>query len=159
DNADNIGAIDTRISNSLELTVRDGGEAARAKAIIDAASTEIPWGGNRSLAREVVLALLPLIETVEREARLRSDDRTARRLRNVLWLAGGEDAIRETAVCGALMSAMARLDLGEIEALLGLWPNQPHDAASNLRHAGALREIGKIREAYLEIFSTVTRLR
>jgi hypothetical protein len=80
-------------------------------------------------------------------------------LRDVLWLAGSEDAVRETAVNAALMSALAQMDLREIEALMRLRPSQPHDAASNLRYAGALREIGEIHEAYFEISNTVKRLR
>ena len=43
--------------------------------------------------------------------------------------------------------------------MLQLWPDQPHDAASNLRKAAVLREIGWIRESYSEISSTVSRLR
>jgi hypothetical protein len=152
-------SIDDKMLDFIGIAAANAGEAVRAKAIIETASNDASLGRYRASVRDVVFELLPLIETVEREARLRADDITARCLRDVLWLAGGDDPLREAAVSGALMSALAKLDLGEIEALVGLRPNQPHDAAGNLRHAGVLREIGKIREAYVEISTMVARLR
>jgi hypothetical protein len=62
-------------------------------------------------------------------------------------------------VRGTLASALMDLDLQEIDALISLWPDQPHDAARNLRRAATLREIGWINDSYAEISRTVSRLR
>jgi hypothetical protein len=62
-------------------------------------------------------------------------------------------------VRGALAFALTHLQIQEIDALLSLWPDQPHDAASNLRHAATLRDIGWIKESYEEISKTVQGLR
>jgi SIR2-like domain len=132
------------------------GEAAAAMRLIKVKLDEHAFA---SLARDVVSSLLPLIEIVEREARLRDDDVTARILRNVLWLTGGEGPGRELAVRGALAFALTHLQIREIDALLSLWPDQPHDAASNLRRSATLREIGWIKESYAEISGTVGQLR
>jgi hypothetical protein len=129
------------------------GEAAAAKSLIKVKLDEHAFA---SPARAVVSSLLPLIEIVEREARLRDDDATARILR---WLIGGEGPGRELAVRGALAFALTHLQIREIDALLSLWPDQPHDAASNLRRSATLREIGWIKESYAEISGTVGQLR
>jgi hypothetical protein len=134
-------------------------EAARARRIIMDKLGEQAFTGDRSVGLDVVLRLLPLTEIVEREARLRTDNETAQTLRDVLWLVGGEGPGRELAVRGALALALTDLQIREIAALLDLWPEQPHDAASNLRRAATLREIGWIRESYHEVSSTVDRLR
>jgi hypothetical protein len=108
---------------------------------------------------DVVVALLPLIEIVEREARLRGDTTTAKSLQNVLWRDGGDGAGRELAVRTALSSALTNLEITEVDELLSYWPDQPHDAASNLRRAAMLREIGWIKDSYRDIKGTVGRLR
>jgi hypothetical protein len=147
------------LKRSSTQGARDPSESERAAAIINEVANELLRGENSGLVRDVVLMLLPLIEVVERDARLRSDPTTAQTLRYTLYLAGGDGAVRETAIRGALVAALERLDLREIQALLRLWPDQHYDASSNLRHAAVQREIGKIREADREISSTVARLR
>jgi hypothetical protein len=134
-------------------------ESARAIRLTKSNISESALAVDQALAQEIVMSLLPLFEVVEREARLRDDGSTAQVLRNVLWLLGGEGAGRELAVRGALASALANLRIEQITSLLQLWPDQPHDAASNLRRAATLREIGWIRETYAEISNTVSRLR
>jgi hypothetical protein len=114
---------------------------------------------ERGLRHGVIRRLLPLIEVVEREARLRGHHNVARTLRAALWLSDGHDQSRELALRGAIASALVRLDLADIEALLALWPDQPHDAASNLRHAAIRREIDRFAEAEKEIEGIVNRLR
>ena len=145
-----------RITHHAGDTGNADGEAATANHLIKVKLDEHAFAFP---ARNVVLSLLPLIEIVEREARLRDDDLTARTLREVLWLTGGEGPGRELAVRGALAFALTHLQIEEIAELLSLWPDQPHDAASNLRRAATLREIGWIKESYTEISNTVSQLR
>ncbi|WP_396604496.1 SIR2 family NAD-dependent protein deacylase [Bradyrhizobium sp. YCK136] len=132
-------------------------EAARAKHIIKASKNA--FSGGRPRAHNGVLDLLPLFEIVEREARLDDDAATAQLLRDVLWMVGGEGPGRELAVRGALAFALTHLQIQVIDELLSLWPDQPHDAASNLRRSATLREIGWIKESFEEISGTVARLR
>jgi len=168
-----LEGLDDLLSRSGAKTQREGGlaqriaqlvgtdehedEAARARRVMEAGRRTFING--RSEVHDAVLALLPLIEVVERECRLQDDVATARLLRDVLWLAGGEGPGREVAVRGALAAALTHLQIQVINALLSLWPDQPHDAASNLRRAAILREIGWIRESFAEISGTVARLR
>ncbi|WLA74087.1 SIR2 family protein [Bradyrhizobium diazoefficiens] len=134
-------------------------ESSRADSLIKFELTGIRLQVDVGLAKEIIIGLLPLIEIVEREARFRDDETSAQLLRNVLWLLGGEAAGREFVVRSALAAALTRLQIQEISLLLNLWPEQPHDATSNLRRAALLREIGWIRESYFEISNTVARLR
>jgi hypothetical protein len=152
-----IAILGERITGLIGDLSKAADEAVRAGIIIK--QSESALSGKRSPVREVVLGLLPLIEIVEREARLRNDLVTAQTLRDVLWMAGGGGAVRELAVRGALATALTHLQIREIDALLSLWPEQPHDAASNLRRSAILREIGWIEQAYTEVSRTVGRLR
>ena len=140
-------------------TRKDRTESARANRLFRMQPRELPLAIDPTLASKVVLGLLSLIEVVEREARFRDDQATATLLRDVLWVLGGEGAGRELAVRSALAAALTRLRIEEIANLLQLWPDQPHDTASNLRKAAMLREIGWIRESYSEISNTVSRMR
>lgn len=151
--------VEDVLMRPLRLRNRDSSEATLAAAIISNAANRRLKDDKTRMLKEVVFTLLPLFEVVEREARFRGNQSLAESLRYVLYFAGGNDAVRETAVRGALVTALERLDLHQIRALLGLWPDQHHDASSNLRHAAVLREIGKIREAFQEISNTVTLLR
>jgi hypothetical protein len=140
-------------------TRKDPTESARASRLMRMQSRELLLSIDPTVAPKVVLGLLSLIEVVEREARFRDDQATAKLLRDVLWVLAGEGAGRELAVRSALAAALTRLRIEEIANLLQLWPDQPHDAASNLRKAAMLREIGWIRESYSEISNTVSRMR
>lgn len=114
---------------------------------------------ERGLRHGVVRELIALGEIVEREARLRSQHNIARVLRAALWVATTYEPSRELAVRGAIAAALIRLDLADVDALLAIWPDQPHDAASNLRHAAVRREMGRFADAEKEIESIVNRLR
>ena len=158
-----LGIIDEGVLKPIEvdrLLLRDPERRSEAALIeaIDEAKAKLLQGDQDGRVRDLVSSLLPIIEVVEREARLRGDDWTALKLRCVLYL-GDNNSARELAVRGALVCALETINLREIQLLLRLWPDQQYDASSNLRHAAILREIGKVREAYREISKTVTRLR
>jgi hypothetical protein len=150
-----------RKSEVTELTGDGGGsdgEAARVEKLTNAGEALLAID-ERGLRQGVIRQLVPVFEVVEREARLRGRYNVARALRGVLLLASGDDQGRELALRSTLASALAELDLAAVDSLLALWPDQPHDAASNLRHTAALREIGRFAEAEKEIESIVNRLR
>jgi hypothetical protein len=148
------------IGDIAEAAPRESGddEAARVDKLRFGAE-EVLGASGYVAARRAIKGLTPLIEVVEREARFRGWTDLSRALRETLWLAGGDDEVRELAVRSTLACAQAELDLVGVEAMLALWPDRPHDAASHLRHAATRREIGRFAEAEREIEGIVNRLR
>lgn len=134
-------------------------ESERARALLAASDRDRYLGRDPAHTRAKVRDALPLIELVEREARLRSEKDKARTLRDILWLAGGEGEGRELVLRAAIWRALGDVDTVAVDALLQKWPTQSSDASGNLRRAAVHREVGRLRVADHEISEAVGLLR